>query len=217
MSDNLPIPQLYFILDLARSGDPLSEIEAALQVTPIVSLLIKDTPQTDITQDLVKALQAHNIAVLLEDSDKVRALMADGVHLNTDEPCDFEQVKQRLDDNDIIGVSSQSSRHGAMTIAEQGASYIAIEATGSNTNDENEQQMMDENQLAPTIDWWVALFETPCVAWNIETIEAALTAQRMGADFLALAPTYWQRGQNTFDVIQELQTALTENAIEQNN
>ena len=217
MSDHLPIPQLYFILDLARSGHPLREIESALQVTPIASLLIKDTPQTDISQDLVKALQAHNIAVLLEDSGKVRALKADGVHLNTDEFSDFEQVKQRLDDNDIIGVSPQLSRHGAMTIAEQGASYIAIETASSNTNDENEQQMMDENQLAPNIDWWVALFETPCVAWNIETIETALTAQRMGADFLALAPCLWQQGPNTFDVIQELQTALTENTIEQNN
>ena len=217
MSDQLFIPQLYLILDLARSGDPLAEIEAVLQVMPIASLFIKDTPQAVVSQDLVTSLQAHNIAVLVEDSEKLRTLTADGVHLNTDELGLFEQMKQRLDENDIIGVSPQSSRHNAMIFAEQGASYIAIDVAGANSNGENEQLTLDENQSAPTIDWWVALFETPCVAWNIETVQAALTAQKEGADFLALAPGLWQQEQNTFNVIQQLHSALSENATEPNN
>ncbi len=217
MSDQLFIPQLYLILDLERSGDPLAEIEAVLQVMPIASLFIKDTPQTVVSQNLVTSLQAHNIAVLVEDSEKLRTLKADGVHLNTDELWAFEQTKQALDEKDIIGVCAQSSRHGAMTIAEQGASYIAINMAGAKTDEENEQQIMDENQSAPTIDWWIALFETPCVAWNIDTIQAALSAQRKGADFLALAPCLWQQGKNTFNVIQQLQTALNENITECNN
>ena len=217
MSDQLFIPQLYLILDLARSGDPLAEIEAVLQVMPVASLLIKDTQQAVVSQDLVTNLQAHNIAVLVEDSEKLRTFKADGVHLNTDEVGVFEQLKERLDENDIIGVGPQSSRHGAMAIAEQGASYIAIEVSGANSNEKNEQQTMDENHSAPTIEWWVALFETPCVAWNIETVQAALTAQKEGADFLALAPALWQQGKNTFNIVQQLQTTLNENATDPKN
>ena len=217
MSDQPPIPQLYLILDLAQSSDPLPEIEAVLQITPIASIFIKDIPQTVVSQNLVATLQAHNIAVLVEDSEKLRTLKADGIHLNTDELDAYEQMKQSLDENDIIGVHAQSSRHDAMTIAEQGASYIAIDVASAKTNEDIAQHTMDENKSAPTIDWWVALFETPCVAWNLATIQAALTAQKEGADFLALAPGLWQQGQNTVNVIQQLQTALNETITERNN
>jgi len=228
MPDHTPdtqniIPELYLILDLNLPGDPLTQIKAAANCAPIISVLIKNDNNNSLNKDLIAAIQAHNIAVLLADDNKsielevepdVIKLGADGIHLNSDEPERFETAHQQLNDDYIIGISVHTSRHNAMQVAQTGASYIAIEnnqAQESTTTD-LKNAPKDEHETPPTIEWWIALFEIPCVAWNINSNEAALDAQNKGADFLALAPSFWQKESETETALKTLQASLQANA-----
>ncbi len=218
-------PELYLILDLTHTGDPLEQIEAAANVAPIISVLIKNDTKGLLNKDLIASIQAHNIAVLLEDNEKsmvtdvamapdIIRLGADGIHLNTDEPETYETAHEQLSDDYIIGISVDTSRHNAMQVAQTGASYIAIEnkQREESTTPDLPNDPKDEHETPPTIEWWVTLFEIPCVAWNINSNEEALDAQNNGADFLALAPSFWQKGSQTQTVLQTLQTSLQANA-----
>ena len=209
MSDTPLIPELYLIMDLAKSPDPLPEFEAVRAVAPIISVLIKENENHLPTNALISTIQAHNIAVLLEDTEKVKQLGADGVHLTSTEEDAYLTAQKQLGGDHIIGINPKSSRHTAMEVAEKGASYIALEKL-DDENDTNNTQ--ETNKQPPNISWWISLFETPCIAWNITTGPQALQAQTAGADFLALAPSYWQQGDNTKSTIENLQTILTKQA-----
>lgn len=208
MTDTPLIPELYLILDPDQSANPCNDFEQVRQTAPIISVLIKTLPPQTIDPNLIKTIQSHNIAVLLEDTNKVKDLGADGAHVNSEEDAPYITAQQQLGGDHIIGINPKTSRHTAMHLAEKGASYVALEKFA----DEDQDDGKDPHKQPPTIAWWVSLFETPCIAWNITAQDQAITAQSAGADFIALAPSFWQQGPNTASIIQKLQTALTENA-----
>ena len=220
MTETPLIPELYLILDLAKSPDPLAEFEAVRQTAPIISVLIKNTPDHPPTKPLISAIQAHNIAVLLEETDQVKQLDADGVHLTSTDETAYLTAQKQLGGDHIIGINPSPSRHTAMVLAEKGASYIALNHfedqehidNQENVDNEDETNNQDTNKLPPNIGWWVSLFETPCIAWNITNQTQALQAQNSGADFLALAPSFWQQDDNTKTTIETLQTTLIKQA-----
>lgn len=206
------LPALYLILDLDKSDSPLREVEAALEAAPIASLLIKKSSHKKPEKNLVAALQAHNIAVLLEDDETYKRVGADGCHLTPAHYDDLEDLVVRHGDEDIFGVLASPSRHEVMSLAEQGAAYMAIE-TEKERDARAQRSESEENQAPPTINWWVSLFEIPVVAWNLTSIEEALFATNEGADFLALAPSLWQNGPETTNQLKTLLTALSEAAF----
>ncbi len=220
MTETSLIPELYLILDLAKSPDPLAEFEAVHQTAPIISVLIKNTPDHPPTKPLISAIQAHNIAVLLEETDQVKQLDADGVHLTSTDETAYLTAQKQLGGDHIIGINPSTSRHTAMVLAEKGASYIALNHIEDqeniddqeNVDDKDKTNNQDTNKQPPNISWWVSLFETPCIAWNITNQTQAVQAQNSGADFLALAPSFWQQGDNTKAAIETLQTTLIKQA-----
>lgn len=201
-------PELLLITDLTLSPNPLEEIVAAANAAPIISVLLTNSEKSP-SKELIAKIQAHNIAVLLEDNyESVKTLNADGVHLTQANTETFETVRSKLGDDFIVGTSANSSRHIAMHNAEKGASYIAINTANTHSENSDEAENKHENQQPPTIEWWEALFETPGIAWNIETKQQAIKAQQAGAHYIALSPKFWQQGAATTTIMTELQNAL---------
>ncbi len=121
---------------------------------------------------------AQNVAFLVQDTEVAKDLGADGVHIAAEVPL-YGQARALLGDACIIGVDCTKSRHDAMVLAEQGVDYVAFPATM--------QSMTGTDDFADDlIAWWTEIFQTPCVAWDIETIDQAEAAIRSGADFISV-------------------------------
>ena len=208
-----PPPQIYLMMDLSLTDTPAKDILSIAKTintdesTPFSSLLIQKTEGlSKCTPEFVAQVQKEDIAVIVEDNvPHAHSSGADGVHLSDDDEDIFEAAVNTLSEDVIIGVSAKQSRHKAMIFAEQGCSYIAI---SSGLDDQTmqisaEEASLEEFERPPEIKWWVSLFSTPVVAWNISSLEEAITATKEGADFLALAPSYWQQGDNSTEIIKD--------------
>jgi thiamine monophosphate synthase len=208
-----PPPQIYLMMDLSLTDTPAEDIQSIAKTinttenTPFSSLLIKQTEGlSKCTPEFVAHVQKEDIAVIIEDNvPLVQSSGADGVHLSDDDEEIFEAAINTLSEDVIIGLSAKQSRHKAMIFAEQGCSYIAISdgLSGQTTQTSVENVDIEEFDRPPEIKWWVSLFSTPAVAWNISSLKQAITATKEGADFLALAPSYWQQGENSTEIIKD--------------
>ena len=69
-------------------------------------------------------------ALIADDAQLARTLRADGVHLGiTKEPAGaYAEARSILGPRGIVGVDPGISRHDAMTLAEDGADYLAFGA-----------------------------------------------------------------------------------------
>jgi thiamine-phosphate pyrophosphorylase len=72
-----------------------------------------------------------------------------------------------------------------MMVAEAGAEYIAFGAPPDLSDLDKARA-----RRADLIAWWAEIFEVPCVAFDVESAEAAEALARDGADFVSvLLPT----------------------------
>lgn len=207
-------PGLYLCLEAATPEIALTSLEQARTAAPVEVVLLQN-PEL-VTKDLITSIQAHNIAVLIkEDADLAIELSADGVHLSEPDSETFAAAQQKLDGKDmIIGAEVSASRHLSMLLAEQGVSYIALKAPGLDEQtslDEEadaDEQPDEEDEISfnqpPTIAWWTGLIETPCVAWNLETEAELKDAIEARADFVALSPALWHKGDATAETLTKL-------------
>jgi thiamine-phosphate pyrophosphorylase len=188
MAEAAPPCRLYLTLPATPSPvieRSLAEIIEAADVACV--LLCQDAAEADPALDLrLRELTlAHDVALLVEnDAARAKRIGADGVHLPADAAL-YGQTREHLGQRAIIGVGCKESRHGAMLLAELGADYVAFGPTAAASNREIEER-------AGLIAWWSEIFVVPCVAWNVETLEEAAHLARLGADFVALAPSIWQ-------------------------
>ena len=196
-------PGLFLILDASQPDNGLPELEAACANAPVEVILISHPAEAaapEITKQLVTTIQNKNIAVLIEDNVTLAMeLAADGVHLNNDS---FEGFSDAVDqvggDQMIIGTTAKASRDAAMILAEEGCTYMAIT---SQQDDHSQSDTEEEFRRPPTLEWWVTLFETPVVAWQLETLDDVRAATEAGADFIALAPALWQKAGETGQIM----------------
>ncbi len=195
-------PELILIMDLSLTTNPVDDLKQILAQSDIATIIISNkTTSPSLNRELITTIQSLNIAVLIEDNVPLaNQLGADGIHLSSDDEDMFEAALNSLDENSIIGITAGESRHKAMVFAESGCSYLAINLAN---NDDN---TIEEFERPPEIDWWVQLFGTPCVAWNLKTVEETAEAINQQADFLALAPELWQKEKpdETFISIRQL-------------
>ena len=186
MAEAAPPCRLYLSLPATRSPMVeryLAEIIEAAEVACV--LLCRDTAEPDPAFDLrLRELTlARDVALLVEDdAARAKRIGADGVHLPADAAL-YGQAREHLGQRVIIGVGCNESRHGAMLLAELGADYVAFGPAASDRETE---------ERAGLIAWWSEIFVVPCVSWNVETPEEAANLARLGADFVAPAPSIWQ-------------------------
>lgn len=165
---------------------------AALAAVQIASVLI--TPAEDAVLDaasakpLVELAQRAGAAALIaDDAGLAKALRADGVHLgiSMDPAGTYAEARRMLGPRGIVGVDAGISRDDAMRLAEDGAEYVAFGAPPDLSD-------LDKGRTrrADMIAWWAEIFEVPCVAFDVESAEAAQALAQAGADFVSvLLPT----------------------------
>lgn len=184
-------------LTVTVGSDTTASLDAALSAGDVACLLLSgpDVAGKD-AADLTRLAQSMGVAVLVEDDiAAARSVGADGVHIAADQDR-FEEAREALGNEAIIGVACGRSKHEAMWFAERGAAYIAFEP--------------GEDQLA-MIAWWAELFEIPCVAWQVDDKTHGLELAGRGADFLALTPEAWMpAGSSAETAVKDWNAALAQ-------
>lgn len=188
MAEAAPACRLYLTLPANASPAVERSLAEVIELADVACVLLcQDSAEADPALDLrLRELTlARDVAFLVEnDAARAERIGADGVHLPADAAL-YGQAREHLGQRAIIGVGCNESRHDAMLLAELGADYVAFGPVASASEREREDHL-------ELIAWWSQIFVVPCVAWKVETPEEAVNLARLGADFVALAPSIWQ-------------------------
>ncbi len=179
--------EVYLIASIDNPCIAPGSFDAVSGAIGISCVLIKSAADpghdTEAVRGIVQDIQSRDIAVLIDERpETAQELGADGVHLaqGDDLPGRYEAARSLLGDQAIVGVEISSSRHDAMTFAEQGADYIAF------TGEDSDADRDDGAALLSMISWWSDLFEVPCVALLPGDPAKAAECSRRGADFISI-------------------------------
>jgi thiamine-phosphate pyrophosphorylase len=174
---------------VAGAGTAPAAVETLLGSAPVAAVLITpDGAPLDAsrTKPIVDLVQARGVAALIEaDAALARTLRADGVHLpwGRDVVSRYGTAREILGGRFIVGADAGRFRDDAMMLGEAGADYVGFSIPGH----VEDRQSARERQLE-LVAWWAEIFEPPCVAFNVETVEDAAHLVLAGADFVALRP-----------------------------
>ncbi|MBK9079337.1 MAG: thiamine phosphate synthase [Hyphomicrobium sp.] len=184
-------PELYLTLEIGRTDGAAAAaaLTAALTAAAPSSVLLRPKPGTPFDAGTVKTLvaltQKHGLAALIEgDANLARMIKADGVHLAwSKEPLkSYREARDILGDHAMIGGDAGRSRDDAMGLGEAGADYVAF-----GIPPHVEDRATAEARQCDLADWWSEIFEVPCVACDVATVEQARALANAGADFICVA------------------------------
>jgi len=185
--------RLYVVV---AAGIAPAAVGTLLASAPIAALLIAaDGSPLDAgrTKPLVELVQARGIAALIEaDAALARTLRADGVHVpwSKDIVARYEEAREILGGRFIVGADAGRLRDDAMTLGEAGADYVGF-GIPAHVEDRESARARQLDLVA----WWGEIFEPPCVAFDVDTVEEGARLARKGADFVALkAPPVGELG-----------------------
>ncbi len=174
----------------AVAGADPQQVAARLDAAGAATLLIAAREGGALTaadaRPLVELAQKKDIAALIEgDAQLARTLRADGVHLpwSKDIAARYAEAREILGTRYIVGVDVGRSRHDAMGLAEDGADYIAF-----GIPPHVEDRASAAERRLELIFWWSEIFEVPCVAFDVDSVEDATALAAAGADFVAMRP-----------------------------
>lgn len=181
MTETMQRCRLYLLVPPRPSAGLEAELRAALTGADIACVLVRSDASGGSDGDWTAAVQdicrPAEVATLIEDdAESAAALALDGMHVTGVDA--YEAARDRLGSGVIVGAGAGTSRHDAMVLAERAADYVAL---GGGTPEATEAMT----------EWWAALFEIPCVAWNAADADAALRLAERGADFVALSEAIW--------------------------
>jgi thiamine-phosphate pyrophosphorylase len=171
----------------AADADPQA-LALVLDAADVATLLItagKSVPLTAASARALLALaQDRGIAALIDgDAQLARTLRADGVHVpwSKDVGASYAEAREVLGTRYIVGVDIGRSRHDAMTLAEAGADYI-----GFGIPPHVEDRDASAARRLELVAWWSEIFEIPCIAFDVDSADAATALAGAGADFVAM-------------------------------
>ena len=178
-----PSCRLYLITPPKPAPDFAETLAAALGAGDVacLQLRLKDVSDEEIaqaTQTLMPIAHAHDVAFILNDRpDLARDLGTDGVHIGQ-EDASYDEARNVLGPDRIVGVTCHNSRHLAMVAGEAGADYVAFGAFFPSPTKQA------KTQADPALlTWWSELFEIPCVAIGGINVDNCGELIRAGADF----------------------------------
>lgn len=173
---------------VAAAGDDPRQLAATLDAVGAATLLITagdgGALSAEAARPLVELAQSKDIAALIEgDAQLARTLRADGVHLpwSKNPAASFAEARDILGTRYIVGIDVGRSRDDAMTLAEDGADYIAF-----GIPPHVEDRAAAAARRLELVAWWGEIFEIPCVAFDVDTGEDAIALAGAGADFVAV-------------------------------
>ena len=133
-----------------------------------------------LAEPLVAPLQAHGVAVMVEEHSRVAGRTgADGVQLGQD-PDALSDAMDRLSRQMMVAAGNVRSRHTALVLGELQPDYVMFGRPGGDIREEPHPKNLD---LAR---WWAAMVEIPCVVLGGSHVESALAVAATGAEFVAL-------------------------------
>jgi len=163
-------------------------VESLLEAAPVAALLITPADGEPLRASQARALvelaQAQGVAALIEsDAALTRTLRADGVHLpwSKDIVARYATAREILGGRFIVGADAGRLRDDAMTLGEAGAEYVGF-GIPAHVEDRETARARQFDLLA----WWSEIFEIPCVAFDVETVDDGVRLAQSGADFIAL-------------------------------
>lgn len=145
-----------------------------------------------IEQKTVEALQALNLAVILNDAEvrQVHYLKADGLLMSNIE--DVDDARKNLK-NEVLGFQAGASRHMAMEAAEAGVDFVAFQPSKQVTG-------------IPIVGWWQEVTDVPAVAFDPVT-DAQLRPQN--PDFIRPTDEMWADAATAARVVKGLMDQWT--------
>jgi thiamine-phosphate pyrophosphorylase len=121
----------------------------------------------------------------------------------------YDQARQLMGDERIVGVTCHDSRHLAMVAAEAGADYVAFGAFFPTTT-KDAAYRADPDLLS----WWQALFTVPCVAIGGITAANCRPLIAAGADFLAVSSGVWDDPRGAAAAVREFNRLFLDLTVE---
>lgn len=200
-ADPRPAPRLYLVTPpVADATAFTTPLAAALAAGDVAAVLLRlaaadERAQINIAKTLCTVAQVKDAALLLDGhADLAARAGADGAHLTG--MTNFGAAFDILKPDRIAGVGGLTTRHDAMSAAEQGADYVMFGEP-------------DAQGVRPTfaaieerVAWWAEVFEAPCVAFAASIDEVAPLV-RAGADFIALGDWIWRDSQTVAATIAD--------------
>lgn len=139
--------------------------------------------QINIIKELAPRVQARDTALVAETTPAIAIRGgADGAHVAIRQPAEVAllgEAREQLKSERILGAGGLKSRHDAMDAGEAGVDYVMFgepRADGS---------IMALAAVVERAQWWVEIFQTPCVAYAPD-LEAVAPLASAGVEFVAL-------------------------------
>lgn len=184
-----PAPRLYLatppIDDPAQLAAALPELLKTQDVAALLLRLTPSDPRSLITRAkaIAPVVQKAGVALLLDGQPELVARAgADGAHLHG--IAALQESISALQPDRIAGVGGLRTRHDAMLAGEAGADYVLF------GEPEGDGQRPASDAIAERLQWWVELFEPPCVGHALSFDEAEEFAAA-GADFVLVGEVIW--------------------------
>ena len=202
--------QLYLITPPRIDPAFVQTLESALLAGEVAALQIRLKDHTvdevrALAPALVECAQKHGVAAIMTDSAELAdELGCDGVHIGQQDGR-IKDARAIMGKDRSVGVTCHDSRHLAMTAGEAGADYVAFGAFFPTTTKD-----------APTqaditlLNWWIELFELPCVAIGGITVDNARPLIEAGADFLAVSGGVWNHADGPAAAVTAFNALCTE-------
>jgi thiamine-phosphate pyrophosphorylase len=138
---------------------------------------------------LAPIAQERNIAFILNDNPELAAQTGcDGVHIGQRDAT-YEQARDIVGNNAIVGVTCHDKRYLAIETAQKGADYVAFGAFFPTSTKKTTSQPEIE-----ILDAWSTMTRVPCVAIGGITHKNCHPLIQAGADFLAVVSAVWDFG-----------------------
>jgi len=214
---NPPPCQLYIITPAKiHIPDFCESLKKALDGGPVAALQIrlKDAHSKDSGDDeICKAAEAiipigkrYGVNVIINDRpDLAKKCGADGVHIGQQDSR-YDQARNILGPNAVIGVTCHNSRHLAMTAAEQGADYVAFGAFFPSPSKDAISRAEPE-----LLSWWDQIMVVPCVAIGGINLENCAELVSSGADYLAVISAIWNHPQGPGEAVRKFNEIIANN------
>lgn len=139
----------------------------------------------------------HDVAFLINDRPDLAATAgADGVHIGQGD-ASYEEARNMLGEDAVVGVTCHDSRHLAMIAGEKNADYVAFGAMFPSSTKATSSHAAPE-----LIQWWRKLTIVQCVAIGGITPENCPTVVAAGADFLAVSSGIWDHPHGPAKAVQ---------------
>ncbi|MGJ3260670.1 MAG: thiamine phosphate synthase [Rhodospirillales bacterium] len=177
-------------IEAATFADDLERtIAADPTIVGAVQLRLKDVSDDDFRRAadaLTPVCHGFGIPLIVNDRPDIAAASgADGVHIGQQD-AGYDEARQLLGDDAIIGVTCHASRDLAIEAGDRGADYVAFGAFFPSVSKEAKH-----HATAEILEFWSQMTVVPCVAIGGITAENCGQLIDAGANYLAVIGSVW--------------------------